>query len=40
MKDTNGYDHNFILNGEFAAHAESNKTGIKMDMYTELSERN
>lgn len=36
LKETNGYDHNFILNGEHAAHVESSKTGIKMDVYTDL----
>lgn len=33
---TNGYDHNYILNDEHAAHAESVKTGIKMDIYTNM----
>lgn len=33
---TNGYDHNYILNGEHAAHAESKVTGIKMDVYTDM----
>lgn len=33
---TNGYDHNFILNGNYAAHAESTKTGITLDLYTDL----
>ncbi len=36
LQATGGYDHNYILNGEYAAHAESNKTGIKMDLYTNL----
>lgn len=36
LKATNGYDHNFILGGGHAAHAESEKTGIKMDVYTDL----
>lgn len=33
---TKGYDNNYILKGEHAAHAESSKTGIKMDVYTDL----
>ncbi len=33
---TNGYDHNYILKGEHAAHAESEVTGIKMDVYTDM----
>ena len=33
---TLGYDHNFILNGAPAAHAESEVTGIKMDVYTDM----
>ncbi|MGN1103257.1 MAG: aldose epimerase family protein [Candidatus Coproplasma sp.] len=36
LKATNGYDHNFILNGEHAAHVESAKTGIAMDVYTDM----
>lgn len=36
LKATNGYDHNYILNGEYAAHAESEMTGIKMDVYTDM----
>lgn len=36
LKPTNGYDHNFILNGGHAAHAESRVTGIKMDVYTDM----
>ncbi len=32
----NGYDVNFILGGEHAAHAESEKTGIKLDVFTDL----
>ncbi len=34
-----GYDHNYVLNGEgyrFAAAMESEKTGIKMSVYTDL----
>lgn len=34
LKATLGYDHNYILNGEHAAHAD--KTGIKMDVYTDM----
>jgi aldose 1-epimerase len=30
------FDQNFVLNGEHAARAESLKTGIKMDVYTDL----
>lgn len=33
---TNGYDHNYILKNEHAAHAESVRTGIKMDVYTDM----
>ncbi len=33
---TLGYDHNFILNDEHAAHAESEVTGIKMDFDTDM----
>ncbi len=33
---TLGYDHNFILSGAHAAHAESEVTGIKMDVYTDM----
>ena len=36
LKATNGYDHNYILSGEYAAHAESSKTGIKMDVFTDM----
>ena len=36
LQATLGYDHNYILNGEHAVHAESAKTGIKMDVYTDL----
>ncbi|MDE6505572.1 MAG: galactose mutarotase [Clostridia bacterium] len=36
LKSTLGYDHNYILNGAHAAHAESKITGIKMDLYTDL----
>lgn len=36
LKATLGYDHNYILNGEHAAHAESELTGIKMDVYTDM----
>ena len=36
LKSTLGYDHNYVLNGTYAAHAESKKTGIKMDIYTDL----
>ena len=36
LKMTLGYDHNYILNSEHAAHAESEITGIKMDVYTDM----
>ena len=36
LKETLGYDHNFVLNGEHAAHAESKLTGIKMDVFTDM----
>lgn len=36
LKATLGYDHNYILNGVHAAHAESEVTGIGMDVYTDM----
>ena len=36
LKPTNGYDHNYVLNGEHAAHVESSKTGVKLDVYTDM----
>lgn len=36
LKMTLGYDHNYILNSDHAAHAESAVTGIKMDVYTDM----
>lgn len=36
LKATNGYDHNYLLNGEHAVCVKSAKTGIQMDMYTNL----
>lgn len=36
LKVTLGYDHNYILNSDYAAHAESTVTGIKMDIYTDM----
>lgn len=33
---TNGYDHNFVLSGEHAARASSVKTGISLDLFTDL----
>lgn len=36
LRATNGYDHNYVLSGEHAAHAESEITGIKMDVYTDM----
>ena len=36
LKSTLGYDHNFILKDTHAAHAESEVTGIKMDVYTDM----
>lgn len=36
LKLTNGYDHNFVLNSDYAAHVESDKTGIKLDLYTDM----
>lgn len=36
LKSTRGYDHNFILNGEKAATVKNVKTGIIMDLYTDL----
>ena len=39
MKNGKGYDHNWVLNGKGfrkAASAESEETGIKMEVYTDL----
>ena len=36
LKSTRGYDHNFILNSEKAAVVKSNKTGIEMQIFTDL----
>ena len=36
LQATLGYDHNFILNGECAAHVQSELTGIRMDVYTDM----
>lgn len=36
LKATNGYDHNFILKGGLAASAESERTGIRMDLLTDM----
>lgn len=36
VKAISGYDCNFILDGSFAALAESLKTGVKMSVYTNL----
>ncbi|MCI8370324.1 MAG: hypothetical protein HFE41_03995 [Clostridia bacterium] len=36
LKATLGYDHNYILSGELAAHVESEVTGIKMDVHTDM----
>lgn len=33
---THGYDHNFVLNGEHAAMVYNEKTGIKVDIYTDM----
>lgn len=35
LESTCGYDHNYILNGECAAHIKSTKTGIGADIYTD-----
>ncbi|GHV06898.1 aldose 1-epimerase [Clostridia bacterium] len=35
LKHGNGYDHCYILNGEFAARAVGDKTGIAMEVYTD-----
>lgn len=35
LEATKGFDHNFILNGDHAAHTESTVTGIKTDVYTD-----
>ena len=39
LKLAGGYDHNWVLNGKGfrkAASAESEETGIKMEVYTDL----
>lgn len=36
VKAISGYDCNFILDGSFAARAESLKTGVKMTVYTDM----
>lgn len=36
LKNTNGYDHNYVLSSEIAAIVESEKTGIKMTLSTDL----
>ncbi|MCH5165224.1 MAG: galactose mutarotase [Clostridiales bacterium] len=36
LASTFGYDHNYLLNGDHAAHVESEVTGIKMDVYTDM----
>lgn len=36
LKMTPGYDHNYILASDHAAHAESEITGIKMDVFTDM----
>ena len=36
LKTTLGYDHNYILKSNHAAHAESVVTGIKIDVYTDM----
>lgn len=36
LKATNGYDHNYFLTDSHAARAEGVKTGIYMDLYTDL----
>ena len=36
LNATAGYDHNYILRGEHVATAKSKKTGIKMDVYSDL----
>lgn len=35
--NTAGYDHNYVLRGEHVATVQSNKTGITMDIYSDLS---
>ncbi len=36
LNPANGYDHNFVLFSEHAATAYSEKSGIKMDIYTDM----
>lgn len=36
LKISLGYDHNFVLNGNHVARAESMVSGIKMDVYTDM----
>ena len=37
LKRTFGYDHNYVLRGEHVATVKSDKTGITMDIYSDLS---
>lgn len=36
LRIAGGYDHNFVLNGEHAATAYSNISGIKLDIFTDM----
>ena len=36
LKPTHGYDHNFVLRDGHAATAYSQKSGVKMDIYTDM----
>lgn len=36
VKKTGGYDVNFVLNGEYAASIKGDKTGLEMQVYTDM----
>lgn len=36
IKSVSGYDHNFILRGNYAASAYSKNTGIRLDVFTDM----
>ncbi len=36
LKPTHGYDHNFVLRDNHAATAYSEKSGVKLDIYTDM----
>lgn len=36
LAETNGYDHNFVLNGSHAATAYNKSSGVTLDVYTDM----